>query len=115
MKFYFSDKNAFEAEVICSVLESENIRYNFVDYKDSSYTTTFMPTVFMISEPKFSIVIDTSLEHWDFLQFLIKKKFKQIKKQQKQINKLEKCLSLEQKPIKNEKIKASKVRGACRV
>lgn len=115
MKFYFLDKNAFEADVICSVLESENIRYKFVDHKVSSYTTSFVPIAFIVSEPTFSIVIDTSLEHWDFLKFLIKKKFKQIKKQQKQINKLERCLNLEQKSIKNEKIKPSKLRGICRV
>ena len=105
MKFYFSDKNAFEAEIICSVLDSENIRYKVYSEEETSSIqyVGFMMTTCCVSELKYSIAINTSLDQWDFLNYLIRKEIKYAKKYQKQIDKLEKCLELSEENKKQAK------------
>lgn len=75
MKFYFYDKTEREKDVILDILSAENIRAKVSRdvIKHIFYNDIEEEDIIMVEE-KFTICIDTSLEYFDFIKMLVKKK-----------------------------------------
>lgn len=87
MKFVFTDKNSIETDIIIDILTDEHISYKVIEQRVPIIVIPFVFTELII----YDIEINTTLEQFDFVQFLLKKAIKKQKKIFKQINLLEKC------------------------
>lgn len=87
MKFIFTDKNPIETDIIIDILADEHINYKVIEQRVPIIVMPFVFTELII----YDIEINTTLEQFDFVQFLLKKAIKKQKKIFKQINLLEKC------------------------
>ena len=87
MKFVFTDKNPVETDIITNILTDEHISYKVIEQRVPIVVMPFVFTELII----YDIEINTTLEQFDFVNFLFKKAMKKQKKIFKQINLLEKC------------------------
>ena len=100
MKFYFNDGGCFD--ILENILYREKITYNY-EYEDDTTCGSVVWTPFGASinyKQIKCIVIDTDLEHYDFIKFLLKKELKKEKKKDKMLKKLENCYKLTTKNTK---------------
>lgn len=87
MKFIFTDKNPIETDIIIDILTDEHISYKVIEQRVPIVVMPFAFTELII----YDIEINTTLEQFDFINFLFKKAMKKQNKIFKQINLLEKC------------------------
>ena len=87
MKFVFVDKNPIETDIIIDILTDEHISYRVQEQRIPIVVMPFVFTELII----YDIEINTTLEQFDFINFLFKKAMKKQNKIFKQINLLEKC------------------------
>lgn len=95
MIFYFNDKNDFEKRIIDDILCEHHIKHkiitNHIPY-DSEEEEDFIDEIYIIS---YDIQVDTSLEMFDYLKWLVDKRIIQVVK-------LNKCFKKKAKGKKHE-------------
>lgn len=101
MKFYFTELDDLQYDLLTDILFEEHIPFKLVASKNKSighvhFSSSFTLFCPMINDVK-DICIDTSLEKFDFIKYLLDCRLRQFNKQQKIIDKLEDCLRLSTK------------------
>lgn len=95
MIFYFNDKNDFEKRIIDDVLCEHNIKHkiitNHIPY-ETNENEEFFEEIYILS---YDIQVNTSLEMFDYLKWLVDKRIIQVVK-------LNKCLKKRMKKKKDE-------------
>lgn len=94
MKFYFDDGECFD--LLETILIKEKIHYTYEYEDDLSFgSVVWSPFGIQINHDKNKrLVVHTDLEHYDFINFLLKKELKKEKKRDKMLKTLEKCYKL---------------------
>lgn len=95
MKFTFLDKTDKELDLIISILKDESISYRI--QRDEYTNVSFSPfgiCYTSTSSNTSNVVVDTTLEKFDYLNFVFEKKLKSVKKSEKKVEKLERCFNL---------------------
>lgn len=82
MKFYLYQKNKFETDVLTNILTDYHIPYEIKENEIPIFSPIDdLPMFYLVT---FDIIIDTTLEKFDYIKFL-------FEKQKKIIAKLNKC------------------------